>query len=83
VCPGPTTTNLSKLRCTRSPGPQNLHQGFLVKEPDMDMYIAIGCLVISTLLGLSVAWYNINDDEGRQRRIEQRRKQRKARKRLW
>lgn len=46
----------------------------------MDFYIAIGALVICTLLGLSMAWHNIHDEDGVKRRIEARRAQRKKRK---
>lgn len=46
------------------------------------MYIAIGCLVAATLLGLSLAVYNSRDEEGRKYRLEARRAQRKARKRF-
>lgn len=49
----------------------------------MDMWIAIGCLVICILLGLSLAWYNMNDEEGVKHRIEARRAQRKKRNTKW
>lgn len=47
------------------------------------MWIAIGCLVGMYILGISLAYYNLQDEESRQYRLEKRRAQRKARKRLW
>lgn len=44
------------------------------------MVVAICVLVFFTLLGLAAAAYNLQDDAGRQYRLEQRRKQRATRK---
>lgn len=49
----------------------------------MDFLIAIGCLLIAICLGLSLAYYNLQDDDARERRLQQRREQRKNRKRLF
>lgn len=49
----------------------------------MEMYIAFGCLGLTVVLGISLAVYNLRDEEGRQERLEKRRAQRKGRKRLW
>lgn len=47
------------------------------------MWFAISLIIFGTILGLAAAVYNLNDEKGRQQRIEQRRAKRKARKRLW
>ncbi len=49
----------------------------------MDFWIAISCLVGATILGLSMAYHRLQDEESRLWRLEQRRKQRKARRRLF
>ncbi len=47
------------------------------------MLVAIGCLIGAIALGLRLAVYNLQDDESRARRLEQRRESRKKRRRLW
>jgi hypothetical protein len=47
------------------------------------MWIAIGCLVLAIILGLSLAYYNLQDEESREMRLKARQAQRKRRKRLW
>lgn len=49
----------------------------------MDFWIAIGCLVGAIFFGLWLAYYNLQDDESREYRLNKRREQRKRRKRLW
>jgi hypothetical protein len=52
-------------------------------SPFWDKWVSIGCILIGIAIGLSLAWYNINDEEGVQRRIDARRAQRKSRKNKW
>lgn len=47
------------------------------------MFVAIGLIVLGILLGLACAVYNLNDHEGRARRLEERRKFRQNRRTLW
>lgn len=47
------------------------------------MWFAFGCLAGAIILGISLACYNLQDEESRQYRLEKRRRQRAARKRLW
>lgn len=49
---------------------------------DTGLIIGVGCLIGMIAIGLSLAVYNLNDDEGRQRRLEARRAQRKKRKKI-
>ena len=47
------------------------------------MLKAVGCLILAIILGLSLAYYNLSDDEARAGRLKQRHEARKKRRRLW
>lgn len=49
---------------------------------DKGLIISLIGLGVMIAIGLSLAVYNIRDEEGRQRRIEARREQRKRRKKI-
>lgn len=46
-------------------------------------YFCIGVLAVGYLMGLAAAWYNLNDEAGRQARLEARRAYRRSRKGKW
>ena len=46
------------------------------------MYISIGAIILTYLFGLYLAYLNITDEEGYQRRIEARRKSRKPKRKI-
>lgn len=48
----------------------------------LDFYVAIGSLVIAILLGLRLAYHNLNNAEAREYRLKLRQAYRKERKRL-
>jgi hypothetical protein len=39
----------------------------------LEFYIAVGSLVLATILGLSLAWDNLNNEEAREYRLKLRR----------
>lgn len=47
------------------------------------MIIAISCLVLTAVLGISLAIYNLRDEASREYRLEKRKRERKARRRPW
>lgn len=49
----------------------------------MDFWICVGCLCFGILMGLSAAWYNLNNHAARQARLEARRAYRRNRKGKW